>query len=143
VHTIHAIDSLRLLQEINKVAATLVPARSQPVRCLLQLHIAQEETKFGFTPHECTAMLVDGQWQSLSHIRLAGIMAMATNTDNQTIIQTEFQQAAAYFRTIKSTHFADDPTFAQLSLGMTADYPIAISAGSTIVRIGTRIFGNR
>ena len=141
VHTIHGIDRLPLLQEIDRVAAKL--ELPQPVRCMLQLHIAQEETKFGFTPEECRALLAADVWRVLPHVRLVGIMAMATYTDDETLIAAEFQQAADFFHETKAAHFPNDPSFCELSLGMTSDYPLAIAAGSTMIRVGTRIFGMR
>lgn len=139
VSLIHSIDSIHLLTEVNKQAAK---AR-RVIDCLLQIHIAQEETKFGFTPDECRMLLSDGQWKAMSSIRLCGLMGMATNTDNMEQVQQEFNDLHALFKEIQTTWMSDAPWFKELSMGMTHDYPQAIRAGSTLVRIGTRIFGER
>ncbi len=139
VSLIHSVDSLRLLREIDKQAAKC----DRVIDCLLQLHIAQEETKFGFTPDELQTMLSTTDWQTLQHVRIVGIMCMATNTDNEAQIRSEFRQAKSVFDTIKTTHFADTPHFREISMGMSDDYPIAIAEGSTMVRVGSSIFGAR
>ncbi len=139
VSLIHSVDSLRLLREINKQAQK----NERILRCLLQLHVAQEETKFGFTPEEMLQMLAEGEWKSLENIRLCGIMCMATNTDDTAQIHREFKLAHDSFMEAKQRFFADDDMFCEQSMGMSDDYPIAISEGATLVRIGTRIFGPR
>ncbi len=139
ISLIHSVDSLRLLREIDKQATKC----DRVIDCLLQLHIAQEETKFGFTPDELQTMLTTTDWHSLRHVRIVGIMCMATNTDDQTLIRNEFRQAKSVFDTIKATHFADAPHFREISMGMSDDYPIAIAEGSTMVRVGSSIFGTR
>lgn len=139
ISLIHAVDSFKLLAEIEKQAAKM----HRTIPCLLQLHIAQEETKFGFTPAECTAMLQAGEWRELKHVQLAGLMCMASNTDNEQQVETEFTQAHAYFNEIKSRFFADDPAFCQRSWGMSHDYRLAMKHGATLVRIGSAIFGER
>lgn len=142
VHTIHAVDSLKLLSEIGRQAEKA--GRTEPVRVLLQLHVAREETKFGFTPGECRAMLEGGAWRSVSPlVRLAGVMAMASNVDDTAQIRAEFREVAAFFREAKSRFFAGDAEFREISMGMSHDYPIAVEEGSTMVRVGTRIFGER
>ena len=127
------------MAEIEKQAAKV----HRTIPCLLQLHIAQEETKFGFTPAECTAMLQAGEWRELKHVQLAGLMCMASNTDNEQQVEAEFAQAHAYFNEIKSRFFADDPAFCQRSWGMSHDYRLAMKHGATLVRIGSAIFGER
>ncbi len=139
VSLIHSVDSLRLLREINKQAQK----NGRLLRCLLQLHVAQEETKFGFTPEEVLQMLAEGEWKSLENIRLCGIMCMATNTDDTAQIHREFKLAHDTFLEAKQRFFANDDMFCEQSMGMSDDYPIAISEGATLVRIGTRIFGPR
>lgn len=139
VSLIHSVDSLRLLREINKQAQK----NGRLLRCLLQLHVAQEETKFGFTPEEVLQMLAEGEWKSLENIRLCGIMCMATNTDDTALIHREFKLAHDTFLEAKQRFFANDDMFCEQSMGMSDDYPIAISEGATLVRIGTRIFGPR
>ena len=136
VHLIHSVDTLRLLQEINRHAANA----DRIIPCLLQIHIAQEDTKFGFTPDECRAMLDEGTWRTLKNIQIRGLMCMASNTDNTTQIREEFGAVKALFDEIKQKHFADEASFDTLSAGMSDDYPIAIGAGSTHIRIGSDIF---
>lgn len=139
VALIHGIDSFKLLAEVDKQAAKV----SRRVDCLLQLHIAREETKFGFSFDECRQMLAEGQWCQLQHVRLCGLMGMATNTDNTTQIKEEFESLSQFFREVKATWFADDDAFRELSMGMSHDYHEAIAAGSTLVRVGSKIFGER
>ena len=139
VSLIHGVDSFKLLQEINKQAAKA----NRIIPCLLQIHIAKEETKFGFTTDECLNMLNEGNWKALKNVQIAGIMGMATNTEDETIVANEFETLAQFFQQIKSNHFAESPYFKEISMGMSDDYPIAIEKGSTLVRIGSKIFGNR
>ena len=139
VSLIHGVDSFKLLQEINKQAAKA----NRIIPCLLQIHIAKEETKFGFTTDECLNMLNEGTWKALKNVQIAGIMGMATNTEDETIVANEFETLAQFFQQIKSNHFAESPYFKEISMGMSDDYPIAIEKGSTLVRIGSKIFGNR
>lgn len=133
VSLIHAADSPRLLEEINKQALKA----GRIVRCLLQLHVAEEETKFGFTTDEAQAYLDSGAWQQLEGVELAGVMAMATNTDDTTRIRADFRRARQFFEQ------AQMPTFEELSMGMSDDWHIAIDEGATLIRIGTQIFGHR
>lgn len=139
VSLIHGVDSFKLLQEINKQAAKA----NRIIPCLLQIHIAKEETKFGFTTDECLNMLNEGNWKALENVQIAGIMGMATNTEDETIVANEFETLAQFFQQIKSNHFAESSYFKEISMGMSDDYPIAIEKGSTLVRIGSKIFGNR
>lgn len=139
VSMIHGVDSFKLLCEINKQAAKA----GRIIPCLLQIHIAREETKFGFSPDECRDMLRQERWKDLQHIRICGVMGMATNTDNEADIDQEFQTLAALFQEIKEIHFTQDPYFTEVSMGMSNDYPIAVKNGSTLVRVGSRIFGER
>jgi len=139
VALIHGVDSYKLLAEIDRQAARA----GRIIPCLLQIHIAQEETKFGFTTGECRAMLESGEWKTLNNVRVAGVMGMATNTDDEAQIAREFDTLATFFREMKEKHFAHDPHFKEISMGMSDDYHLAIRHGSTLVRIGSRIFGAR
>lgn len=140
VHLIHAVDSERLLAEIDKQARKV----ERVIPCLLQLHVAEEETKFGFTPEEARAYLETEVWKQLSGIRLTGVMAMATNTDDTVRIRADFHRARTFFEEARSAFFASQPeTFTELSMGMSDDWHIAVDEGSTLIRIGTQIFGER
>lgn len=139
VALIHGIDSYKLLAEVNKQAAKA----GKTVNCLLQLHIAREETKFGFSFDECREMLAAGEWRELKHIRICGLMGMATNTDNDEQIKTEFCSLSSFFNEVKTKWFADAESFRELSMGMSHDYHEAIAAGSTLIRVGSKIFGER
>lgn len=139
VALIHGVDSYNLLAEINRQAAKA----GRVVSCLLQLHIAQEETKFGFSIDECRDMLASGRWKELTHLRICGLMGMATNTDNAEQIKAEFCLLNSFFQEVKTTWFSDAGWFRELSMGMSHDYHEAIAAGSTLVRVGSRIFGER
>ena len=139
VTLIHGIDSYQLLVEINKQAAKA----GKVVNCLLQLHIAEEETKFGFSFDECREMLAADEWKSLSNIQLCGLMGMATNTEDDEQIEKEFCSLSSFFKEVKHSWFADTEAFRELSMGMSHDYHQAIAAGSTLVRVGNKIFGDR
>lgn len=139
VSLIHAVDSFSLLEEIDRQAARF----GRVIPCLLELHVAQEETKSGFTPSECIALVAEGKWKNLRHVELAGLMCMATYTDNQDQIAAEFDTALQTFQLLKSRFFASTPTFRHRSWGMSGDYLIALQHGATLVRIGTAIFGER
>lgn len=139
VHLVHAVDSFRLLREIDKHAAK----HNRVIDCLLQIHIAQEETKYGLTIDECRELLATEPWRDLQHVRITGLMAMGSNTDDMKQVRNEFRQMHQLFEELKAEYFVDEPSFCQLSEGMTDDYPIAIEEGSTIVRIGSMIFGER
>ena len=139
VALIHGIDSFRLLAEVEKQGAKA----GRTIDVLLQIHIAQEETKFGFSPDECRQMLDEGEWKTLPHARICGLMGMATNTDNMEQVRDEFARLAALFKEVKGEWFADAPWFKELSMGMSHDYPEAVRAGSTLVRVGSKIFGER
>ena len=139
VSLIHAVDSERLLIEIDKQAKR--SGRTIPV--LLQVHVAKETTKFGFTPDELLNFMENGDWRQYTNIRFSGIMCMATNTDDEALIASEFEQAKTLFHRIKEKYFSDSDTFNECSWGMSGDYPIAIIHGSTLIRIGSMIFGER
>ena len=139
VSLIHAVDSERLLIEIDKQAKRC--GRTIPV--LLQVHVAKETTKFGFTPDELLNFMENGDWRQYTNIRFSGIMCMATNTEDEALIASEFEQAKTLFHRIKEKYFSDSDTFNECSWGMSGDYPIAIEHGSTLIRIGSMIFGER
>ena len=139
VSLIHAVDSHKLLQEIDKQAAR----HNRVIDCLLQLHIAQEETKFGFSPGELLDYLDQGEWRLMKHVRICGLMCMASNVDDEIQISCEFERASDIFNRIKVAYFANEDTFSIRSWGMSDDYPIAITHGSNLIRIGSKIFGPR
>ena len=139
VALIHGVDSYKLLSEINKQAAKA----GRIIPCLLQIHIAQEETKFGFSTDECRTMLEEGNWRQLKNVQIAGVMGMATNTEDEAQIKREFSTLSAFFQEVKETYFREVSSFKEISMGMSDDYPIAIEHGSTLVRVGSRIFGER
>ena len=139
VHTIHSIDSLKLLTEINREAAKA----NRTIRCLLQFHIATEETKFGLDEAEAHELMKHTLGSDFKNIIISGVMGMATYTDNQQTIRTEFRRLHEIFTTLKSTYFAVDDRFKEISMGMSGDYKTAVEEGSTCIRIGTAIFGER
>lgn len=139
VHLIHGVDSLKLLVEINKQAAKV--ARIQDV--LLQFHIAQEETKFGLNLSEAQDLLSSNTFEQLQHVRICGVMGMASFTTNQKQISQEFEHLAQIFKQLKEEFFKNQDHFKEISMGMSGDYPLAISKGSTMVRVGSKIFGGR
>lgn len=139
ISLIHAVDSYKLLAEINKQAAK----HDRVIPCLLELHIAQEESKYGFTPEACTALLEDAAWRALKNVQIAGLMCMASNTPDMVQVRSEFHQARVYFDELKQRFFADDPHFCERSWGMSHDYDVAMDEGATLVRVGTAIFGER
>ena len=136
---IEAVDSFKLLKEIDKQAAK----NERVIDVLLELHIAEEETKYGLTPDACRQLLAAGDWRELSHVRICGLMMMASYVDDEQQIRSEFRIAKNLFDELKAQYFADEPSFCECSWGMSHDYPIAIMEGSTMVRVGTTIFGPR
>ncbi|MDE7456552.1 MAG: YggS family pyridoxal phosphate-dependent enzyme [Prevotella sp.] len=136
---IEAVDSLKLLREIDKQAAKC----ERVIDVLLELHIADEETKYGLTPDDCRRLLDGGEWRSLQHVRICGLMMMASNVDDEAQLRAEFRTARLLFDELKARHFADAPWFCERSWGMSHDYPLAVEEGSTMVRVGTTIFGPR
>ena len=139
VSLIHSIDSLRLLECVDSEARRI----DRTVNVLLQLHVAQEETKFGLTPDECIALAESGAIAKLPNVRICGVMGMATNTDDENEIRKEFRLIKSTFVALKDRSFADAEYFKEISMGMSDDYRIAIEEGATLVRIGTSIFGQR
>ena len=139
VSLIHAVDSLKLLQEINKQAAK----NNRIIDCLLQIYIAQEETKFGLNFEEAEQLLSSSAFQELKNVRIVGLMGMASNTDNKEQVRMEFRSLKNFFDKIKTQESRLETTYTILSMGMSSDYNIAIEEGSTMVRIGSSIFGER
>ena len=139
VAMIHAVDSMKLLREIDKQAAKA----GRCIDVLLELHIAEEETKYGFSVEDCRQLMADGEWRELTHVRIRGLMMMASNTDDTRQIRQEMQQALDLFNELKQQYFADDDSFDERSWGMSHDFGIAVETGSTLVRVGTSIFGER
>jgi len=141
VAMIHSVDSLRLLQEINKEAAK----SNRIIKVLLQLHIAKEETKFGLSMTEVEEILAfySAPDSELKHVELCGVMGMATFTDNQDVVRSEFKQLHDIFLHIKNGYLLNKPSFCECSMGMSQDYTLAIEQGSTMVRIGSLLFGDR
>lgn len=139
ISMIDAVDSMKLLKEINKQAAK----NNRVIKVLLELHVADEATKYGFTFDACRQMLDEGEWRQLENIEICGLMAMATNTPDEDQIRREFNSAASFFDEIKTKYFAESSYFCERSWGMSGDYKIAVGCGSTMVRVGTAIFGER
>ena len=138
IFLIHSIDSYKLLQEVNRHGEK----HNRKIACLLQIHIAQEDTKFGFTPEECMEMLSNEDWRALENVEIRGVMCMASNTEDKTQIAEEFAKVQKLFKDIKTRFFAGNDNFDILSAGMSDDYPIAIEHGSTHIRVGSMIFND-
>lgn len=139
IHTIHAVDSLKLLKEINKQAQK----HNRKISCFLQFKIAQEETKFGLSTEDGTALLEALNEETLANITISGVMGMATFTENKNQVREEFRKLKSIFDQLKKEYFLDKATFREISMGMSGDYKIAIEEGSTMVRIGSLLFGAR
>jgi pyridoxal phosphate enzyme (YggS family) len=139
ISMIEAVDSLKLLREINKQATKC----NRVIDVLLELHIAEEESKYGFTLDACRDFLKAGEWRQLDHVRICGLMMMASNVDDEAQIAKEMTTAADFFDEVKQQYFADAPSFKERSWGMSHDYKIAVKCRSTMVRVGTFIFGPR
>ncbi len=139
VSLIHSVDSLKLLEEIDKQAAK----QERTIDCLLQIYIADEETKFGLSQIEAEDLLRSPQFCSLAHIRVCGLMGIATNTEDAEQIRREFQDLKSFFEKLKQTYFSDKSFFRELSMGMSADYKIALAEGATLIRVGSMLFGER
>ena len=136
---IHAVDSYKLLAEIDKQAAK----HNRMIPCLLEIHIAQEKSKYGFTFDTCRQMLEEGGWKQLKHVCIAGVMGMGTNTDDEKEVEKEFRSLADFFQSLKQDYFSQTDSFKEISMGMSHDYQIAIKCGTTLVRVGSKIFGER
>lgn len=139
IHLIHAVDSLKLLSEINREAVR----NNKVVHCLLQFYIASEETKFGLSLEEGIDILESGDFKIMHNINISGVMGMASFTEDQQKVRAEFKELMRIFRLLKDRFFINSPSFRELSMGMSGDFPVAIEEGSTMVRLGTIIFGDR
>lgn len=139
VTMIHAVDSLKLLKEIDKEAKK----NNRIIDCLLQFHIAQEDTKFGLDFDEASDLLKSDEYLAMENVRIVGLMGMASFTDNTEQIENEFRTLYNYFQIIKSHYFKFNPDFKEISMGMSGDYQLAVAEGSTMVRVGSSIFGER
>ena len=139
ISMIEAVDSMKLMAEIQKQAAK----HNRTIDVLLELHIAEEETKYGLTLDACRDFLESGEWRNMNNVRICGLMMMASYTDDTRQIKSEFTLAANFFDEVKNKYFADTDYFRERSWGMSHDYPLAIECGSTMVRVGTKIFGPR
>ena len=139
ISMIEAVDTVKLLKEINKQAAKY----NRVINVLLELHIAEEESKYGFTPDAGREFLENGEWRGLKNVHISGLMMMASNVEDKDQIRKEMTFASNLFDELKATYFSDDPEFKERSWGMSHDYPIAVECHSTMVRVGTAIFGPR
>ena len=139
VTLIHAIDSLSLLEAVNKEAVK----NNRVIDCLLQFHIAQEETKFGLDMEEAKSLLESESFKNLENINICGVMGMATFTDDVVQVRNEFKNLKNIFEALKENYFKANDSFKEISMGMSDDYPIAIEEGATMVRVGSKIFGAR
>ena len=139
VSLIHSVDSAKLLKEINKCGAK----NDRVIDCLLQVHIAEEDTKFGLSAQELDTMLSTPALAEYVNVRVVGLMGMATFTDNMEQVRREFKGLADTFKNVKQKYFANQPSFNTLSMGMSGDFEVAIEEGSTMIRVGSRIFGAR
>ena len=139
INLIHSVDSLKLIQEINKQALK----NNRVIDCLLQLEIADEETKFGMDMAEAIEFLRSNEFQELKNVRICGVMGIATLTDNPKMTEEEFYELKTFFNGLKDTFFRKDPAFKEISMGMSGDYNLAIEKGSTLIRLGSTIFGGR
>lgn len=139
ISMIEAVDSVKLMKEINKQAAK----NDRVIDILLELHIAEEETKYGFTLDGCREMLKSQEWKDMHNVRICGVMMMASNVPDEVQIRKEMNSAWEFFTEIKKDYFADAPWFKERSWGMSHDYKIAVQCHSTMVRVGTGIFGPR
>ena len=139
VTMIEAVDSLKLLREINKQAEKC----GRRIKVLLELHIAEEATKYGLTLDARRELLAAGEWREMQHVQICGLMMMASFVNDEAQIRQEMQTARDFFDEVKAQYFADDDAFCERSWGMSDDYPIALQTGSTMIRVGTKIFGPR
>jgi pyridoxal phosphate enzyme (YggS family) len=141
IDTIQSVDSLKLLQEINRRAEMY--GRTLPINCLLQLSIADEVTKFGMSYEEAVALLQSDEYRSMKYISITGVMGIATNTEDENKLRQEFRYLRECFQNLKQTFFIANDSFKEISMGMTSDWPLAVEEGSTMIRVGSGIFGTR
>lgn len=139
IHTIESVDSWKLLKEIDKYASSA----GRVINCLLEVYIAQEDTKYGLAFDECRALLQENDWKDLESVKITGVMGMASNIEDEKQIKKEFRSLKLFFEELKASYFKDFDYFREISIGMSHDYKLAIQEGSSIVRIGSAIFGDR
>ncbi|WP_346863225.1 YggS family pyridoxal phosphate-dependent enzyme [uncultured Draconibacterium sp.] len=139
ISLIHGTDSIKLLKTINKEGAK----NNRKIKCLLQFHIAEESTKFGLSEQEAVELLSSDEFAQFENVEIAGVMGMATYTDDTNQIRNEFRSLKQIFTTLKNKFFAESDSFCEISMGMSGDYPLAIDEGSTLIRVGSHIFGER
>ncbi|MBX7206075.1 MAG: YggS family pyridoxal phosphate-dependent enzyme [Bacteroidia bacterium] len=139
VHLIHSVDSIKLLSEINKQAAK----NNRTINCLLQVYIASEETKFGLSEEELFQLLRSTEYATMKNVTVTGLMGMASNTTNTQQVHNEFKSLKKLFDEVKTSFFANQDTFKEISMGMSGDYLIAMEEGSTMIRVGSSLFGER
>lgn len=139
VSMVHSIDSFKILKTVNKEARK----NDRVIPCLLQFHIAEEESKYGLTEADAREILESEAYKNMQNISVAGVMGMATFTDDSEKVRKEFKKLKSIFNELKKNYFADQPEFKEISMGMSDDYPLAVEEGSTIVRVGSKIFGAR
>ncbi|MDP4867201.1 MAG: YggS family pyridoxal phosphate-dependent enzyme [Crocinitomicaceae bacterium] len=139
VALIHSVDSFKLLQEINKQALK----NNRVIDCLLQFHIAQEETKFGLSENEASELITSNEFKLMKNVRIVGVMGMASFTEDNESVRNEFQSLKKIFTNLKNKFFSKEDCFKEISMGMSGDYLLAIEEGSTMVRVGSSIFGAR
>ena len=139
ISLIHAIDSFRLLAEVNKQGVK----NNRIIKCLLQFHIASESAKFGLNYNEAVELMENDIYKTFKNVEIVGVMGMATYTDNEEQIRSEFKLLRSYFEKLKKDYFINSLSFKEISMGMSDDYQIAIEEGSTMIRVGTKIFGKR
>ena len=139
VHLIHGVDSMKLLKEVNKQAGK----NDRIINCLLQIHIAKEETKFGLNQAELNEILTGQELAQLTHVKIVGLMGMATNTENKDHVQAEFKGLKTMFDSIQTNSHPVNVDIQYLSMGMSGDYPLALESGSNMIRVGSKIFGER
>jgi len=139
VHLIHAVDSLKLLKVIQKEALK----NKRKISCLFQVHIAEEQSKFGFSEDDLIRMLEGDEWKKLDQVNICGLMGMATFTDDKEKVKNEFRRLYSIFKRLKTNYFSSQDQFCEISMGMSGDYELAIEEGATIIRVGSTIFGER
>ncbi len=139
IEMIHSVDSIKLLKEIEKHAAK----NQRKIPVLIEIHIAKEESKYGIKPHDAGLFVQEAIQLNFQHVEIAGLMGMATYTEDMNLVRQEFRLLKELFETLKKEYFSDQPCFKHLSMGMSHDYQIAIEEGATMVRIGSAIFGER
>lgn len=139
ISLIHGVESVKLLKTINKEGAK----NKRVIKCLLQFHIAEEATKFGFSEKEATEILESDEYKAFQNVEIVGVMGMATYTDDKNQIRNEFRLLNNIFSRLKNKYFSDSESFCEISMGMSDDFPIAVEEGSTLIRVGSKIFGRR